>query len=340
MPCFLRPLLGYPERAMGMRWPLRLCLVLLVPGLLACGGGNRSRLTFLLASQEGLERMTVGGGRKAILNWDDQSYPLDPALSPDHSRIAFGLQLPARASAGGGIDFGADLYVARVDGEAPQRLAKHALVAEFLRTPAWLSNSELLYTYRGRTADGVADLHIDRLDLSSGRTSRFIENGVDAAVSNDGTEIVYVAVDPLTQEESLAVASAVIGDRQILVTAENNLALFSSAVFSPDGSTIAFAAVDLSAPLPGGRPAIPTASGAYAAHPFAQDVWTINADGSGLRRLAEIAENMPSLTWSGDGKALYALGPGSLWRIDPTTGRAEQIAPGIPLGQIVWLSGH
>ncbi len=154
------------------------------------------------------------------------------------------------------------------------------------------------------------------------------------ARSWSGTEI-----DPDSQQESLTVAGIDLKDKKALVTATSKLALFNSQVFSPDGKQVAFAAVDLSSIGPGGRLPGPGAGAAFAAHPFAQDVWIVNTDGTGLRRLAEIAENMPSLSWSGDGSAIYALGPGAFWKIDPVTGKSEQIAQGIPLGQIVWLSG-
>ncbi len=65
----------------------------------------------------------------------------------------------------------------------------------------------------------------------------------------------------------------------------------------------------------------------------------MNTDGTGLRRLAEIAENMPSISWSGDGRTIYALGPSALWKIDAVSGKSDQIGQGIVLGQIVWLSG-
>jgi hypothetical protein len=74
-------------------------------------------------------------------------------------------------------------------------------------------------------------------------------------------------------------------------------------------------------------------------HPFAQDVWLVNRDGSGLKRLGETAENMPSISWAGDGSRLYVIGPGYLWRVDPVAGTAEQVRETGDRAWIVWLDG-
>ena len=292
-----------------------------------------------MAGEDGLTEVVIGAGSRPIIRRDDQSFVLDPAISPDGKRIAFALQVPAKQTREGGLDFGSDIYVASASGKDQRRLAAHRLTAEFLRTPAWLSDTELLYTYRGRDATGAADFHVDRFDLRTGVASRFLDWGVDAVASRDGRHIAYVAVDPRTQEETLTLSTADLKASRELVTSASNLGLFSALAFSPDGTRVAFAAVDLAAPIRGGASLLPAASRVFAAHPYAQDVWIVNADGSGLRRLADIAENMPSLTWSGDGTIVYAQGPGALWKLDAAGSRAEQIGPGVALGQIVWLSG-
>jgi hypothetical protein len=65
----------------------------------------------------------------------------------------------------------------------------------------------------------------------------------------------------------------------------------------------------------------------------------INVDGTGLHRVADIAENMPSVSWSADGRSLYVLGPGYLWRLDPATGGAEMLRESGERGAIIWLEG-
>jgi Tol biopolymer transport system component len=72
-------------------------------------------------------------------------------------------------------------------------------------------------------------------------------------------------------------------------------------------------------------------------HPFAQDVWLVNPDGSNLRRLTELADNQPSIDWSADGATIYALGATGFWRIDAATGAREPVGFAAALGQIRWL---
>ena len=68
-----------------------------------------------------------------------------------------------------------------------------------------------------------------------------------------------------------------------------------------------------------------------------EDVWIVNSDGTGLKRLAEIAENQPSLAWTSDGSTLFAVGATAFWKIDAASGKAQQAGSGVPLGQIIWL---
>jgi Tol biopolymer transport system component len=312
----------------------------------ACSGGSPPSACrsapeprFLLASQDGLSEMRPDGSRRTIVQWDDETYPLDPALSPDCKKIAVVIQPPARTLPDGNLDFGSDIVVVGSDGKGERLLGRHQRLAEFLRTPAWISNTEILYTYLGRRDNGETDMRIERLDVSSGTSSRFLDAAIDPAVSPDLGRVAFNFIDARTGAETLTVARLDLSERRPIVDAARaGLGLFSAQVFSPDGMRIAFAAVDLSSPAQGGLPP-PRASAVLAAHPFAQDIWLVNVDGSGLRRVAEVAENMPSIAWSGDGAFLYVLGPAAFWRIDVASGNAEKIAPGVPQGQIVRLAG-
>src|SRR4051794_13179013 len=73
--------------------------------LCACSGGTSGKSTappaaafgssgdhFLLASQAGLTESTAAGTVASLLKFDDASYILDPALSPDGKQIAFARQ--------------------------------------------------------------------------------------------------------------------------------------------------------------------------------------------------------------------------------------------------------
>jgi Tol biopolymer transport system component len=306
-----------------------------------CGGAARdesSGIRFLLASSAGLSEVALEGGQRDLVTFNDRSYVLDPAISPDGSQIAFIRQPPASIKPDGSTDFGSDLYIADRNGRNLREVVKHQQVAEFVRTPAWLSNEEIIFTVRGRDSIGMADLRIEKLNLRTGQRERFVQHAVDPAVSPDRQWIAYVRINPRTQEEELIIADAANRNPRAVVGWDDNLALMGALAFSPDSNVLAFAAVDLLEDQGARHPSGPDMLAAPSvAHPFAQDIWTVDRDGSGLRRLADLGENMPSITWSADGKLLYVLGPIALWQVDPATKEAVQIGGGIPLAQIVLL---
>jgi Tol biopolymer transport system component len=110
--------------------------------------------------------------------------------------------------------------------------------------------------------------------------------------------------------------------------------------FSPDGSRIAYAAVnpDAADAEPGRR------SGwrwfwqprAAAAHGLPMDVWLIPADGGPPQRLTHLAEDEPAPAWSPDGAQMAVMATGGLYQVSVATGEARTIGPGAFGGQADW----
>jgi hypothetical protein len=75
-----------------------------------------------------------------------------------------------------------------------------------------------------------------------------------------------------------------------------------AAVWSADGSRVAFAAVNFNALA--ADPLIHDATTSRLEHPFAQDVFVVNSDGRGLRRQAELTGSQPSIDWSSGGESI------------------------------------
>lgn len=326
------------------RLPVLALAPLLVAFAAACSGGEDaaappaamgpSGTRFLMASEKGITE-TSAAAERTILKYNDGSYLLDPVVSPDGKKLAFIRQPSAKVYANGGVDFGSDLYVADRDGRNAREIVRHESVAEFVRTPAWLpGGDELLYSVRGRLPTGEADFRIERIDLRSGRRVRLVANAIDPVVSPDATRIAYVAI-AFTDQESLTVSDLLGQNSRVVVSSDFGLALMSSIVWSPDGKQIAFAAVDARSPAP---PPAPTPRRPQTSlHPFAQDVWVVDATGGNLRRVADIAINAPSIAWSRDGSAFFVLGATGFFRVDAKTGAQQQIGDGVALAQIVRL---
>ena len=215
----------------------------------------------------------------------------------------------------------------------------HSRVGEYLEEPDWLDSKTVYVGVRGLdSATGKSFSRILSVNVSSGAQEVVLEQAVMGAISRDRKSLVYASEDPQTRVEQLVVADVKGGSPHVIVPDTSGLALFISTAFSPDGSQIAFAAVDVKtiAPPP---PPPGTAPPRSLLHPFAQDVWLVGRDGSNLHRLGEIAENMPSLTWTGDGSAIYVIGPNFLWRLDPAAGTAQQVRESKDRAWIVWLDG-
>jgi Tol biopolymer transport system component len=68
------------------------------------------------------------------------------------------------------------------------------------------------------------------------------------------------------------------------------------------------------------------AAGRPSAHGLPWDLWVIQRDGSGLRRLTRLAEDDASLAWSPDGAWLAFQGTGGLYLVHQESGRMVRLA--------------
>jgi Tol biopolymer transport system component len=110
--------------------------------------------------------------------------------------------------------------------------------------------------------------------------------------------------------------------------------------FSPDGQTVAFAAISLLAPI--GRTSSNTIMSAVQtrtalAHGFPWEVWLVNADGTGLRQIPDVQNDDPSVAWSPDGSQLLIYGGWGSYVVDASTGAASSLSFLAGYGSIAWL---
>jgi Tol biopolymer transport system component len=274
-----------------------------------------------------LQDAVVGGDARTIVSFDDGSSLMDPSLSPDGRLVAFIRQEPVKNLGGGQIDFGSDMYLVNRDGSGLKELAHHSALAEYLRGPAWVDNGHLLFSVRGRTAAGAGDYRLERMDIATGERTRLNQNAVDPTVAPGAKQILFISVETATTRETVMLANIDGSDARDLLPLEPPLSLIGSAVMSPDGTQIAFAAGDLNGAV-AKRGAFPRSASFL--HPFFQDVWLINADGTNLHRVAEVVERSLSLSWSPDGGSIYAMGTEQFRRVDLATGAITVLDAGAP----------
>ncbi len=328
---------------------LAVALAVLLLLLTACSGDKskgaapdaKAVPNMLKIGDKGLVEIT-GGKERLLVGTREGAYVNGVAVSPDNKRLAFVLQPPASTNDKGEIDFGADLWVSNRDGSDRKEVIPHASNGEFIFDPTWTPDSQrLVYVVRGRDEIGEPDFRLESFDMASGTRTRLLQNAVDAGLAPDGKTVAYVYYDAASSDPEVFLLGQ-LGSKdppKVLVPGDSGIVLIQSPVFSPDGTRIAFAASSLFTMAPTPRPGGLFASVAYPMHPTLQDVWLINTDGTGLKRLSEIVESQPSVDWSDDGKYIYALGGGGFWKVDATTGETKQVGPGEP-GGIIRILRH
>ena len=71
-----------------------------------------------------------------------------------------------------------------------------------------------------------------------------------------------------------------------------------------------------------------------------QDVWLVDAAGGTPRRIADLKEDSPGLTWDGSGEHVYVLGGLGLYDVNVTNGAIVRVGDGAFHGQIAWAPGR
>lgn len=335
-------------------------LTLLVASLTfaSCGGGSDSRPqpggatddrpgVLIYSRPDGLWQYDVVSAKATALVTPDvpNSFVLDPAVSDDGTRLAYINQPPPKID-GTRYDAGSDLWVANRDGSGARLLWAHEVANQLVRYPEWGPDGALYAIVQEiETQNGVSAVTytLQRFNPESGARATVLRDVLAYAISPDGTRVAYAKLARETGEafEVIPIAG---GAAETLVAPSENLAPFNSPDYSPKGDSIAFASADQTqAPpgfpgtQPGGvRPRARVASPAPDGLP--QDIWTVSSKGGRPVRVADLKEDLPALTWNGDGTKIYVLGAAGLYEVDVVNGATTRIGPGAFHGQITWTA--
>jgi len=110
--------------------------------------------------------------------------------------------------------------------------------------------------------------------------------------------------------------------------------------FSPDGQQVAFTAISTLAPI-GRTDGVQFTDGlgtrSAMAHGFPWEAWIVNSDGSGLRQIADVLDDDPSVAWSPDGSQLLVYGGWGSFVVEPVSGNSVSLAFLAGYGSIGWL---
>ena len=210
---------------------------------------------------------------------------LDPAWSPDGRAVAF-VQKKCVPSRPCGTAYKNYLYVVNADGTRLRRLTTDP---EHVFNPSWSADGKTIRY-------GRSLVHVD----GSGSSELPRNVPLAGAWSPDGQRIAaaQVAHSPMESRDPAKLGLWVMNADGSNARQVARNATAREPAWSPDGRRIAFRRYDR-------QPRVVPGRVVRSAGP--SDLFVVNADGSGLRRLTRNAENVRWFAWSPDGRTIAYL---------------------------------
>ena len=261
-----------------------------------------------------------------------------PAVSPDGRQVAYSIY--DAESAREKRDNGTDLYLMPVEGETGRPLLAHEGVGVWLGEPAWRPDGKsLLFTHR--EASGKES--IQSVGIQGGARRVVVQDAASPTLSRDGQRLAYLTTDAQSYGQTLWIAEADGSQARPLIGTPQFESL-ATPRFSPDGARIAFVAIggpDQQPPrTAAASPIEPLAwlrPPPAAAHGIPYNIWTVNADGSDLRRLTlDLEVEVAVLAWSPDGRWLVFESDHGLNLVSADGKEVRYLAPQYAVGGVDW----
>jgi len=307
----------------------------------------------LVFARQGNIWRSAGGGAapQAITKLENDSYAQDPTFSPDNSQVAFIVITPVPMTETMPLP-SSTLYVMGADGSGLRPIWKPA--KGLLGMPTWSADGQALFV----AANGVQpaqsqggstrSLQIVRVDLTTGKQQAIVNDALDPAISRDGKQLACLQLSTDGYTMSLMVAAPDGSGARELIVGGDAFQGFYAPRFSPDGKQIVVAAIGGPATDTNGNPIKASARSPLdrllalfepptaEAHGLPWDLWVVNADGSGLRRLTKFYEDLPMASFSPDGKQIAVLGAGGIYLMNADGSRLRRIDPIGDHGGLDW----
>ena len=270
------------------------------------------------------------------------SNALELTAQADSSHVV----IAAGAPFSGGGSRGAELLNLDTASGDTSVLLPRAEASESLNSPTWWpDNATLLFERQdlaGQTVGAPGQeiprypSRIERVMSDGSGRGVLIGDGRQPSASPDGTRLVFARTRNVGA--SLLLWSPADGSEQTLIP-ELRFADVAYPQFSPRGDQIAFVAPQsgLNGSTDRTLAALFGPTVAYA-HGIPWDPWIVNADGSGLRRVAETAADEPSVAWSPDQTQLFVYSGTGSFIVDLASGGLTRLNFVQGYGPVIWLA--
>jgi mono/diheme cytochrome c family protein len=324
------------------------------PPTAAPSPGVREPLPPLVFTRQGNLWRSDGSGAppKSLTNLGAETFAEHPAVSPDGAQVAFIARSPGPLTATLPLSM-TTLYVMNADGSGLRTLWQPPRGS--LALLAWTPDGRALYVgYSDLLSDPLAPVsdwlfEIQRIDITTGERRRVLSDARDPAITRDGARMAYLHYDKANAAFSLHVA-ALDGSGDQEVVGAGAFGAFYAPRFSFDGTRIVFAAIGGPPTDDRGYPISGSAASPFAAlldlfeppvaeaHGAPWDIWVVNVDGTGLRRLPQAREDSPMALFAPDGQQIVMMGAGGIYLIDVDGGNFRQIDPVGDHGGLDWAT--
>jgi Tol biopolymer transport system component len=257
-------------------------------------------------------------------------------LSPDGSTIAFSVFHLGHAQ--DDPHNGADLMLMEINGTHPRRLLASAGAGEWLTRPAWSPDGMSLVFTREHPGESP---RVERVGVDGQGRTVLVPNGHSPTMSPDGRRLAFLRDEP-GGSQGLYVGEQDGSEARVVVT-DVYFDLLAAPRFAPVGDQIAFVGVggppqNIGARMPrNSRLAFWLTTRVASAHGVPWELWLVDGDGQGLRRLTDLSEDAPMPAWSPDGHWIALKGELGFYLVEPRTGDTRRLVQELAGDGITWV---
>jgi Tol biopolymer transport system component len=266
-----------------------------------------------------------------------QSWLAGETTSPDGTQILLAYAPPPPA---GKSNYGyTDLYLLPTDGSAqPSPYLKRASETESLFDPSWAPDGKSIYYARFFYTDPKAGTYTYQIEqvTADKKVAILVKQAFWPRPSPDGKKLAYLSFDPVSKNNELYMADAE-GQNPVPLLPKGSFPEVDSLLFSPDGSTITFSAVNTQPNSNLNWWDRLTGVISASAHDIPSDWYRVSVEGGQPSRLTKLNDTGLYGQYSPDGNHIAFICSTGLYIMDEDGSHVNQISNATWLGTLDWI---